>query len=96
MTTQTASNTSGGIINMGVMAHPPAIVMAADGPAWEYVTGGESLTIGETNYFIAYRDTPGLGGLPDTREIVCRLIVPVPVAKAINDQARHIWTKGGH
>lgn len=81
---------------MGVMAHPPAVLLQADGPAWEWVSGGESLTIGDVNYFVAYRDTPGIGGLPDTREIVCKLIVPVAVGKAINDQARRMWSKGGH
>lgn len=81
---------------MGMMARPPAIACGADGPEWAFITGGESLTIDNFNYFVAWCDAPGLGGMPDRRRIICKLIVPVPIAKTINDQARRIWSKGGH
>jgi hypothetical protein len=64
-------------------------------PDWHYVNNGESFADGVNNYFTAWLDMPGPNGTTH-RHVVCRLIVPLDVAKRLRDQATKEWTKGGH
>lgn len=66
------------------------VALQADGPAWQMISGGESFTDGENNYFTAWFD------MPDGRHVICRLIVPLHVARSVRDQANREWTKGQH
>lgn len=76
---------------MVVALQPPAIVLTAEEPAWVLITGGESFSDGEFNYFEAWTDIPGKDGKRGQRFIVCRLIVPLHVAKEVRDQASRAW-----
>jgi hypothetical protein len=74
------------------MAHvAPAIVLQADEPAWMLISGGESFSDSEYNYFVAWLDMPN-----DERHIICKLIVPLEVARRVRDQASREWVKGTH
>lgn len=80
---------------MGVMDTAAQIVQAND-PDWAYVNGGESFSDGINNYFMAWFDTPNGDGRIIRRQIVCRLIVPLDVARQVRDQANKVWSRGGH
>ena len=86
----------GDVTNMGSFVQPPAIVLAAEEAAWVYVTGGESFSDDRNNYFTAWYDVPSKSSAPAQRFIVCRLIVPLEVARQVRDQANKVWTRGGH
>jgi hypothetical protein len=82
---------------MAMMMDTPQVVAVADDvlPAWHYINGGESFSDGMNNYFTAWLDMPGPNGTTH-RHVVCRLIVPLDVARALREQANKEWTKGGH
>ncbi len=75
---------------MVAMTAPAAL--QADGPAWEFVNDGESYSDGQFNYFTAYFIEPGT----ERRRVVCRLIVPLEVARRVRDQADLAWVRGHH
>jgi len=75
---------------MAVMTAPAAL--QADEPAWSFVNEGESYSDGQFNYFTAYFIEPGT----NRRHVICRLIVPLEVAKKVRDQATKNWARGGH
>jgi len=72
------------------MTAPAAL--QADEPAWSFVNEGESYSDGQFNYFTAYFIEPGT----NRRHVICRLIVPLEVAKKVRDQATKNWARGGH
>ncbi len=78
------------------MAIPAPAIMQAEEPAWLYVNGGESFSDETNNYFTAWLDMPSANGVAVERVVVCRLIVPLDVARRIRDQANRAWSKGGH
>lgn len=75
---------------MAVMTAPAALQV--DDPAWEFVNDGESYSDGQFNYFTAYFIEPGT----NRRHVICRLIVPLEVARKVRDQATKNWARGGH
>jgi hypothetical protein len=81
---------------MGVYAQPPAIIMAAEEPDWVFANAGMSVEFNGYNYFTAWLEVPGIGGEPDQRIFRCRLVMPMPAARACNTQASKAWTRGGH
>lgn len=81
---------------MAVLAQAPAYVLQAEEPAWQFCTGSESITDGNYNYWTAWFDVPGGAGQPAQRYVVCRLIVPIPIAKQINEDARQMWGERTH
>jgi hypothetical protein len=75
-----------------MVAMTAPVALQADGPAWEFVNDGVSYSDGQFNYFTAYFIEPGT----ERRRVVCRLIVPLDVARKVRDQANRIWSGGGH
>ncbi len=81
---------------MGMGIQAPAVTATAADVGWAFVNGGESFSDGTNNYFTAWFDTPcGDGGIV-RRHIVCRIVVPLDVARRIRDQATKVWTAGAH
>ena len=64
-------------------------------PHWNYCNYGESFSDGVNNYFTASLEMPGPDG-STIRTVICRLIIPLPVARAMCAEAQKLWTKGGH
>lgn len=81
---------------MAVALQPPAIHMAAGEVDWLLISGGESVMEGDYNYFTAWCDFPATGDRPAQRVVVCRLVVPLTVAKQINADAKRIWDRANH
>lgn len=80
---------------MAVLAQAPAYIVQVEEADWAFVNGGESFSDHFNNYFTAWMDIPGPEGAIE-RHIICRLIVPLDVARKVRDQATKEWTKGGH
>jgi hypothetical protein len=62
---------------------------------WAYANHGESFVDDINLYFSAYLDMPTAEG-GTVRTVICRLIIPLDVARKIREQAGQAMSKGGH